>query len=485
MGTEQEHAVYADDFRQSRIASSLSRDRADLVPDGLDTMRLGMMLGNGGGFYIDVGDHPEMCSAEAFGPMGATIVKVASSSVMRTMVANLRQREGGITDGEYVLANVSDGHEAWGYHINQATNVSLGRTLHDFSEVRGERVLSPLLMTMIGGISLWSAGRVPERGRYEYFQKSRLIYDMVGPQTTKFRPLVAPRREPLADPRESYRLHIVGNDALHSPWATWLRLGMYEVATTICETQPKLAREMWGYLPDGGYRNVALNSIMRRISRNPTTALFDSNDGKRRNPLNLLEEVIATAEDLIEKGDMSAEGLDIERRMALNEAEYGYDQAKDPDSTGLDYLVDSHLRPIVHRKLEKGGYFEDQAQQHGIDKLLDDVERQVPGSRIFQELLEKAGWARLADVYKVPSARLIELVEKYTTEPYPGRPTLRAEIVKRYGPANERRSVPAVNGPAVAVAWNVWKLADEEHATYMNDPYEGAKVFPFWNDPAA
>lgn len=478
MGTETEYSVYAEQGRQSTIARHLSRKFVKLTPSAL-TMREGdrRFMGSGALFYIDAGDHPEFCTQEVWGPMAATIVEESGIRLMGGAIQKLRDL-GGLSDEEmaiigydsreiqeenrqylgdkeYLLRNVAGRYTAWGHHINLLTSRAV--------EV-DKYTLSPLLLTMLGGIALFGAGRFPQHGGFQRFQKGSFIHALVHGSTETTKPLINTRDEPLADPEKYKRLHIVGNDALFSPWAKWLRFSSYDMALAISEKSPATVRKLEGYLPKGG----STRGVRAFSGGNPNTTTFETENDKQVTAVDCLEMISEELHGLIDEGIIPADDEYRERRLGLAELDEAVDMLKDKPHM-LEGLVDSSTRDLLHKQITDSGKVKSQAQQHGYDVLLDDAEGRNPLAARYQAMATEASKKRLCNVYEISVEKFDELCDKHMVDPYAGRSTRRAA---------------ALADNAEWMGWEMWKKEGGDPWHKDLNPEEGAKEFPFWEEAA-
>lgn len=490
MGTETEYSVYAPGKRQAMICGNLSRNFAQLTPENLyvPTDRGYKYMTSGAMFYVDVGSHPEYCTPEVFGPMAAVIVEEAGVRLMRQVAQDLRgmddltdkdledlgiakrdwqENRKMIGDKEYLLRNVAGQYDAWGHHINMCANRNLRVD---------EEHLAPLLLTMLGGISLFGAGRATELGKFHKFQKAPYIHEYVTNDTQIKRPLINTRDEPHADPAKFQRLHIVGNDALHSPWAKWLRFGAYELAISISESSPKVARELAQYLPELPSKPLtptARRAVMAFSFGHPTKTTVTARNGQEYSMVNYLEIVQEQIRGLVEQGRIPVEEEYRERPLVIDELGEAITMLSDDDSIVLNRLVDSSTRAELHEEIRESKVKQQKelkpTQLNAVDVLLDENERRLSLAERYQSRATDESKARLCKVYGITPERFDELADKYMVDPYPGRAVIRGKFV---------------SDGAEWVAWEKWKQDTGDKWEGELDPYKGAKKFPFWEEAA-
>jgi proteasome accessory factor A len=446
MGSETEYSIFAPEGDYLKLAWQLTMNKTHL-PTGLikatNPESSNGFFSNGAREYIDIGCHPEYCTPPAFGALGATICERAGVELYRHKMGSIRTIESikqtaDVTDDMHLLRRITNDHESWGYHINLQTERSL--------EVSKER-LSPLLIHMIGSLGLFGAGHQRKSGDFWISQRAHDIKDYINNFTMSSRPLINNRDEPLADPARWRRLHIIGNDVLHSPWATWLRFTTFDLAVALAEARPDIANKLSDKLPKR--LNQAMHTFARSLDGRATVELKNS---QRVTTAAYEEMIFSEVEMAVNRGDIAAENDAFERQIGLQEWSWAIEQLQqDPDELGK--LCDWRLRLLLNEKITERENLTTPAQQHGADVMLDDMEyRGKTGeyARIFQSTLETNGWQRLADIFNLDAPVLKNQVTYYMSNPYPGRSWPLAEAVRRLH-----------QGADGDVSWQNWRVDDE------------------------
>lgn len=195
---------------------------ADLAIYGVE------FLDNGARFYIDCGSHVEYATPEAISSIEATACEIAGERV----VSGIRTAQLGI-QGLDIIDNLSinkrvvdDDRNTWGYHENYSAHGLLSISEED---------LALLGLHLATRNILFGSGVLLANGSYAISQKSCDIYDNFSYNTTQGKPVVNLRREDLADPTISKRVHVTSGDPNMSPWAMRMKFGTTSLIIALIE----------------------------------------------------------------------------------------------------------------------------------------------------------------------------------------------------------------------------------------------------------
>lgn len=178
---------------------------------------------NGSRLYLDVGAHPEYATCECDSVQQLlTYIRAGDAELNElALLAEERLQENGIGGEVYLFKNNTD---ASGSTFGSHENYLIERNV-DF--YRLSKALLPFLVTrqLICG-----AGKVlrdPTTGAVSYrlSQRAEHVYDGVSSATTRSRPIINTRDEPLADAERFRRLHVIVGDSNMSEPTTALKLG--------------------------------------------------------------------------------------------------------------------------------------------------------------------------------------------------------------------------------------------------------------------
>lgn len=187
---------------------------------------------NGARMYLDVGDHPEYSTAERnnFLESANELLHghVAMAGRLRLATRRNRQRLG--HGKPELICNTADAHgNSWGCHENY-----LAPRLLELKQY------IPALLIHNASRIVWSgagAVRYKDDGSYSFglSEKAPYIWEGVSIDTTRSRPLVNTRDEPLADAERYRRIHNVSGETVFSPTANALRLASASIILRACE----------------------------------------------------------------------------------------------------------------------------------------------------------------------------------------------------------------------------------------------------------
>lgn len=414
-------------------------------------------LSNGDRLYAEIASKviAEYSTGERHGALAATLCERRGVVVVRNIADRVAEKRADRDKNPFYLFRRTrdESGKTTGYHINM-------NILRRLQIERG--ALSPLFIGMIGGMATWSAGTLEEDGSFSVFQKALQIKEYISKETTTARkPLVNDRDEPHADWNKFRRLHIVGNDVLHSPWATWLRLNTYEMLAALSEQDQKAALALEERLP----RNLEL--AMQKFSADPDftqTAL--GVDGKHYTVLDYLDMAGDFIDDGIDAERISAEGKDAERAKGRSELNWARDNARH-DPKKLDNLVDWRYRHnFTNDGLDKG------ISVPALRKFELETDDLLSRKRAmaYQASLCRFGFERLGHVFMVPVEEFEhEASDMHYVEPG-GRCELRAEHI-------EKKYLAEGTTEKTVVDWECWRSDDETGVYFYGHPGSQQGVF--------
>jgi len=176
-----------------------------------------VFLRNGGRLYLDVGSHPEYATAECASVDDLLVHERAGDD----MLARLARRAEAVAADEgqpvelRLFKNNVDSHgNSYGCHENYCIDRSL-----DLPALAS--ALTPFLVTrqVLCGTGRWS----PDG--FSISQRAEVLHDELSSMTTRARPLINTRDEPLADPARFRRLHVISGDSNLSEASALLKVG--------------------------------------------------------------------------------------------------------------------------------------------------------------------------------------------------------------------------------------------------------------------
>ncbi|WP_229131718.1 proteasome accessory factor PafA2 family protein [Bifidobacterium mizhiense] len=263
-------------------------------------------LPNGARLYLDVGSHPEYATAEARDPLTALKQVLAGERIMTDLAERAGKRlteDMGRPVKVHVFANNVDaqGH-AFGCHENYLLDRGVPLDMIG-------ACLVPFLVTrqLITG-----AGRLDPDG-FQISQRADFLDEAVSSATTRARPMVNTRDEPLADPERWRRLHVIVGDTNRSPLVTWFKLASTHLVLNLIEQACRQGRRP--DLADWALADprVAVRAVSRDRTGRVTLELQASTKTGSISALGLQEAYWSACKDLVDQ----QEDIGIDRRQAL------------------------------------------------------------------------------------------------------------------------------------------------------------------------
>ncbi|MDO5721069.1 MAG: proteasome accessory factor PafA2 family protein [Actinomycetaceae bacterium] len=198
-----------------------------------------VFLPNGGRIYLDVGAHPEYATAEC-DRVEELLAQVLAGDRMFADLARQADEAlaaDGVGARVHLLRTNEDNHaNAFGCH----ENYSLRRTSH-FREVADALVSFFVTRQILTGAGHLRAGNEDgtrdssSPARFGFSGRSWHIDDAVSSATTRSRPIINTRDEPLADPSQFRRLHVIVGDTNISQSSTALKIVMTDLMLSAIE----------------------------------------------------------------------------------------------------------------------------------------------------------------------------------------------------------------------------------------------------------
>ncbi|MFC7406795.1 Pup--protein ligase [Georgenia alba] len=293
-----------------------------------------VFLRNGARLYLDVGSHPEYATAECDDVHQLVVNDRAGERILDGMTeeANELLAEDGVPGTIHLFKNnVDSAGNSFGCHENY-----LVRRRRDFQATA--ETLVPFFVTRQ---ILTGAGHVRPRpgggASYAFSQRADQMWDALSSATTRSRPIINTRDEPLADQDKYRRMHVIVGDSSVAETTTMLKVGMTDLVL--------------GMLEDGArVRDLDLAEPMRairEISRDMTaTTPVELADGRRVSALDVQTEFLTRVTGWLDSTGRRGELTDVQRRV-LDLWERGLQalRAQDPTSvqTELDWAIKARL----------------------------------------------------------------------------------------------------------------------------------------------
>nr|WP_300150543.1 proteasome accessory factor PafA2 family protein [Propionicimonas sp.] len=222
-------------------------------------------LANGGRLYLDVGAHPEYATPECRTPRGVLVAERAGDELLADLAARataLAASTGTEVAFRLFKNNVDGFGNSWGCHENYLVSREL--------ELAGAvELLTPFLVTrqVLCGTGRW------HRGEFRISQRADHLHEELSALTTRARPLVNTRDEPLADPARFRRLHVLAGDSNLVEPSGWLKVGTTAAVLELLDR------------PEGPDARLAALRLadpavaLRRVARDPL-AVLELADGR-------------------------------------------------------------------------------------------------------------------------------------------------------------------------------------------------------------
>ena len=393
-----------------------------------------VFLRNGARLYLDVGSHPEYATPECDNLVDLVAHDKAGERILEGLIveADRRLREEGIAGDIYLFKNNTDSAgNSYGCHENYlvSRHEDLGR-LTD--------ILTPFLVTRQ---VICGAGKVlqtPRGAVYCLSQRADHIWEGVSSATTRSRPIINTRDEPLGDAERFRRLHVIVGDSNMSETATLLKVGSTDLVLRMIEARAGL-RDMTLENPIRAIREVSHDMTGRSRVRLA--------DGREMSALEIQYEYLTKARDFTNKNGLntiSERVLEVWER-ALQAIETGN---LDKIAREIDWVTKYQL---IERYRARHDLPLSSPRVAQLDLAYHDVRR----GRGLYYLLQRSG-----AVDRV--TRDLGIFEAKSIPPQTTRAKLRGEFIRR---AQERRR-------DFTVDWVHLKLNDQAQRTVLcKDPF--------------
>ena len=190
-----------------------------------------VFLKNGARLYLDVGSHPEYATPECDSVPDLVTHDKAGERILEGLLveAERRLREEGIAGDVHLFKNNTDSAgNSYGCHENYL----VGRH-GEFS-----RLADVLVPFLVSRQILCGAGKVlqtPRGAVYCISQRAEHIWESVSSATTRSRPIINTRDEPLSDAERFRRLHVIVGDSNMSETTTLLKVGSTDLVLRMVE----------------------------------------------------------------------------------------------------------------------------------------------------------------------------------------------------------------------------------------------------------
>jgi proteasome accessory factor A len=393
-----------------------------------------VFLRNGARLYLDVGSHPEYATPECDNVVDLVTHDKAGERILEGLLvdADRRLREEGIAGDIYLFKNNTDSAgNSYGCH----ENYSVGRH-GEFGRLAD--ILIPFLVTRQ---IICGAGKVlqtPRGAVYCVSQRAEHIWEGVSSATTRSRPIINTRDEPLADAERFRRLHVIVGDSNMSETTMLLKVGATDLVLRMVEAGVVL-RDMTLDNPIRAIREVSHDMTGRSRVRLA--------NGREMSALEIQYEYLTQARDFTDRNGLDAISSRVlemwERALGAIESGDLEKIAREIDWAAKYQLIERyrarHDLPLSAPRIAQ------------LDLAYHDVHR----GRGLYYLLQRTG-----SVDRV--VRDLDIFEAKSIPPQTTRAKLRGEFIRR---AQERRR-------DFTVDWVHLKLNDQAQRTVLcKDPF--------------
>jgi proteasome accessory factor A len=222
-----------------------------------------VFLANGARLYLDVGSHPEYATPECDSILDLVTHDKAGERILEQLLvaASQQLRDEGIRGSVYLFKNNTDSAgNSYGCHENYMTS-----RRDDFGHYA--EVLIPFFVSrqIYAG-----AGKVLQTARGAVFciaQRAEHIWEGVSSATTRSRPIINTRDEPLSDAERYRRLHVIVGDSNMSEYTTFLKVGATAILLRMLEDPTFVVRDMTLENPIRALREISHDPTMKRLVR--------------------------------------------------------------------------------------------------------------------------------------------------------------------------------------------------------------------------
>jgi proteasome accessory factor A len=252
-----------------------------------------VFLANGARLYLDVGSHPEYATPECDSILDLVTHDKAGERILEQLLiaASQQLHDEGIRGSIYLFKNNTDSAgNSYGCHENYLTS-----RRDDFGHYA--EVLIPFFVSrqIYAG-----AGKVLQTARGAMFciaQRAEHIWEGVSSATTRSRPIINTRDEPLSDAERYRRLHVIVGDSNMSEYTTFLKVGATSILLRMLEDPTLVLRDMTLENPIRAIREISHDPTMKRLVRLA--------NGREVSALDIQSEYLERAQRYAETRDLS------------------------------------------------------------------------------------------------------------------------------------------------------------------------------------
>ena len=253
-----------------------------------------------------MGSHPEYATAEARDPLTALTQVLAGERIMADLADRARNRLAEDLARPVKVHVFANNVDAQGHAFGCHENYLLDR------RVPLDMVGACLVPFLVTRQLITGAGRLSPDG-FQLSQRADFLDEAVSSATTRARPMVNTRDEPLADPERWRRLHVIVGDTNRSPLVTWFKMASTHLVLNLIEQACRRGRRpdlVDCALADPG---AAVRAVSRDRTGRVTLELQDSTKTGGISALGLQEAYWSACKALVDQ----QEDIGIDRSQAL------------------------------------------------------------------------------------------------------------------------------------------------------------------------
>ncbi len=283
VGVETEYGLSArtpDGGRGVRLSGGEAAQRL-FTPLEREHASSNVFLPNGGRLYLDVGSHPEYATAEC-ASLDDLLAHERAGDELLVRLAQRAEAEGAASGQPVRFRLLKNNVDAHGNSYGCHENYCIGRGL-DLPGLAA--ALTPFLVTrqVLCGSGHWR----PDG--FAISQRAEVLHDELSSLTTRTRPLINTRDEPLADPSRFRRLHVISGDSNLSEPSAALKVGSL---LGVLDALEAAATGAGPALPDLALADVA--GSLRAVAHEPRAVLRLAS-GRTIGALDVQREYLAVA----------------------------------------------------------------------------------------------------------------------------------------------------------------------------------------------
>ncbi len=298
-----------------------------------------LYLRNGGRLYLDVGAHPEYATAECDTLLDLLAQHRCGDELLNQLNDAARSSLSQLPDPEEIYLfrnNVDSAGNSFGCHENYL--------LHRRRDFR--QVADGLVAFFVTRLILVGAGHLRRQGTqlsYCFSQRAEQMWEAVSSATTRTRPIINTRDEPLADAGQYRRLHVISGDTNVCEATTFLKIGMTALVLDAVEEgmdlkDLELADPM-----------MAIRQINHDLSAQTKIAMVSGPD---LSAVEIQERILQRVVDVL-KIDRASDSSEPTTHAVIDLWQRGIDALRSQDWSGIDHELDFAIKYRLIREYLK------------------------------------------------------------------------------------------------------------------------------------